>query len=94
MSPDRKNGCAPGLDDFLPAFTGPLAPARLAAAQGTFPLPLLPSGPDGVHGRSFAQGPGFQHRAAGNRPDRKPPRRGIQPHWSGLWVTGHRWLPA
>jgi len=47
---------APGFDRTLPAFSPQQAQARLTAAQGTVPLPLLPSGPDGIHGRPFARG--------------------------------------
>ena len=85
---------APCSDSTLPACPPPPARARLTAAQGTVPLPLLPSGPDGVRGRPFAQGPGLQRHVRGHRPERGKPRQGIRPHWSGLWATGHRYLPV
>jgi hypothetical protein len=85
---------APCSDSTLPACPPPPARARLTAAQGTVPLPLLPSGPDGIRGRPFAQGPGLQRHVRGHRPERGKPRQGIRPHWSGLWATGHRYLPV
>ena len=56
----------------------------------TVPLPLLPSGPDGVRGKPFAQDPSLQRHVQGHRPERGKPRQGIRPHLSGLWATGHR----
>ena len=86
----RSDDRAPCSDSTLPACPKPPAPARLTAAQGTNPLPLLPSGPDGVRGKPFAQDPGLQRHVQGHRPERGKPRQGIRPHWSGLWATGHR----
>jgi len=54
----------------------------------TWPLPLLPSGPGGVGGRFFAQGPNLHRPEKRTWPEDWRPRPGIQPHWSGLWVQG------
>jgi hypothetical protein len=43
----------PPFLDLLPRKGCPLLTARLPRGTGVLPLPLLPSGPDGVHGSAL-----------------------------------------
>ncbi len=88
--PAERNDRATCSDRPFPALSEQLAQARLTGAQETALLPLLPSGPGGVHRRLFAQGPNLHSLPPGHGPDTGRPRSGLRPHWSGLWVTGHR----
>jgi len=56
-------------------------------------LPLLSSEPDGVH-RLPLRRTQFSSPLAKGRPYRSMPIIGIRPCYSGLQVTGHRYLPV
>src|SRR5712692_8621767 len=59
----------------------------LPAARDGDRLPLLPSGPDGVHGPTLHRTRPSTPRDAHRIRDAGP-REGIQPRWSGLRVQG------
>src|SRR5712692_11530993 len=63
-----------------------LRPGFTAARDGDR-LPLLPSGPDGVHGPRLHRTRSSTPRDARRTRDAGP-REGIQPRWSGLRVQG------
>ena len=62
------------------------------AAHEEHRLMLLGSPPDMVHGSSLRK-TGSSTLLTGVRQHRAYPRTGIHSCYSGLQVTGHRWLP-
>ena len=69
-----------------------LGPGNLAA-QAKHRLMLLGSPPDMVHGLTLRE-TGSSTLLTGVRRHRTYPKVGIRPCYSGLQVTGHRWLPG
>src|SRR3972149_3980417 len=77
----------PGL-----ASVNRLQPGSPAAPEGDY-LPLLPSGPDGVH-RAPSRRPKPSTPAVGASPRVPKPRAGVQPRYSGLRVQGTASSPS
>lgn len=67
--------------------------ARLTRGTRTLRLPLLPSGPDGVGRATAARDQTINAIKTEHDNIRGDLKVGIRSRWSGLRVTGHRYLP-
>ena len=77
---------------FYARYAGSRLKPGYLTAHETHRLMLLGSPPDMVHGFPLRE-TGSSTLLTGVRRHRTHPRLGIRPCYSGLQVTGHRWLP-
>jgi len=81
--------CTCHREKFSRRYPGSWLRPSSPAAPRHFCLPLLSSEPDGVHRRLSRRTQPSTLLSRGRLYKIFPPAR-IQPHCSGLWVTGHR----
>lgn len=84
---------APVIDKVIQANSYRWLKSGSPSAHETSHLRLLPSRPDRVHEHSLRRTQLSTPRVRA-RPHITVPLTGIQPRYSGLRVTGHRYLPV